>query len=276
MVGYDPRPGDWVAQSFRVLGVLSPGRYLLRVEGRDYDGVESRPLEVAVEVLPAFWQTLWFRAAAVAFFALAGPLFYHHRMRRAGRQKAELERIVASRTGQLAEANERLAQLSRQDALTGVANRRRLDEALDDEWRRARRLNVPLALLLLDVDLFKDYNDHLGHPAGDACLKAVAAAVAETHTRAGELVARYGGEEFAVLIAGASLEAAVASAENARRRVAELALPHPSSERGFVTVSVGVASAMPTDDASVRTLVEAADHALYRAKRAGRNCTRSS
>jgi diguanylate cyclase (GGDEF)-like protein len=275
LLGWDTQPGPWVAQSFRLFGGLSPGRYVLRIEGRDYAGVASRPLELGVEVLPAWWQTLWFRAAFVLFFAFAGPLFYLQRVGRISRQKAELESLVASRTHQLAQANEQLAQLSREDGLTGVANRRRLDEALDDEWRRARRLQLPLSFLLLDVDLFKDYNDRLGHQAGDECLKAVAKAVADAHTRAGELVARYGGEEFGVLITGVALAGAAASAENVRRRVAELTLPHPREPGAVVTVSVGVASASPARGGSPRDLVESADHALYRAKREGRNCVRA-
>lgn len=276
LVGYDPRPGPWVRQTTRVFGALPPGHFVLRVEAMDHAGLQSPPLEIPVVVLPALWQRLWVRIAVVAFFALAGPLFYLDRMKRVSRQKAELERIVAARTAELAAASERLARLSREDALTGVPNRRRLDETLDEEWRRAVRTRTPLSFLLLDVDHFKVYNDQLGHPAGDECLKAVARAVVAAHTRAGELVARYGGEEFGVILPGVALEAALSSAEHVRRTVADLALPHPGSgQRAVVTVSVGVASMSPAVGTSPADLVGAADRALYQAKHDGRNCVRS-
>jgi diguanylate cyclase (GGDEF)-like protein len=276
LVGYDPAPGPWGPLSYRVYGALPPGTYVLRVEARDYAGLDSAPLELPVQVLPAWWQSLWFRCAAVLFFAVVGPLFYSRRVRRLSRQKSELESLVLSRTAELAAANERLGHLSREDALTGLANRRRLDEALDDEWRRAARLELPLALLLLDVDHFKNYNDRLGHPAGDTCLAAIARAVAAANTRAGEVVARYGGEEFAVLIPGAAVDTALASAENVRKRVLELGLPHPESDASsVVTVSVGAACVRPgRDPGGPAELVEAADRALYAAKTAGRNCVR--
>ena len=277
LVGYDPRPGPWVAQNNRVFGSLPPGRFVLRVEARDYGGLESPPLEIPVEVLPAWWQRFWLRVAGVAVFALAGPLFYAYRVRRLSRQKAELERVVAARTADLATANDQLGQLSRQDPLTRVANRRRLDEAFEEEWRRALRRGKPLSFLLLDVDHFKAYNDHLGHQQGDTCLAAIARAVQEAHSRAGEVVARYGGEEFGVLIPDLTYSDALASAEHDRRRVVELALPHPSSDAGrVVSVSIGVASAQPGDGTTPADLVGAADRALYRAKREGRNRVRGS
>jgi len=275
LVGYEPEPGAWGRETNRVFGALPPGGYVLRVEARDYAGVASPPLEIPVEVLPAWWQRLWVRIVGLVLFAVAGPLFYLFRVRLLSRQKAELERLVASRTTELAAASERLAQLSREDALTGVANRRRLDEVLDEEWRRAVRGRTPLSFLLLDVDHFKAYNDRLGHQAGDECLRVVARAVASAHTRAGELVARYGGEEFAVLLPGVALDGARVSAENVRRCVAELALSHPSSSASpVVTVSIGVASVLPTASASPADLVGAADRALYQAKNDGRNCVR--
>lgn len=277
LLGYDPQPGPWVAQSRHVFGGLPPGRYVLRVEARDYAGLGSQPIEVPVEVVPAWWQRLWIQLAGAAVLVLAGAGFQRLRVRRLSRQKAELERQVADRTAQLGAANERLAQLSRQDALTGLANRRRLDEALEEEWRRAIRQRTPLGFMLLDVDHFKAYNDTLGHPAGDACLRAVAEAIAVAHTRAGELVARYGGEEFAVLLPGATSESTPVSAENTRRQVADLGLPHPSSAVApIVTISIGLAWTQPEAGTSPAHLVAGADQALYRAKQEGRNCVRVS
>jgi diguanylate cyclase len=179
---------------------------------------------------------------------------------------------VAERTADVEAANAELARLAREDGLTGVANRRTFDVALDEEWRRARRAETPLSLILLDIDYFKAYNDRCGHPAGDACLRAVAQVVAEGHRRAGELVARYGGEELAVLLYSVPGEAALAAAEALRRRVLQLALPHPSSPvASTVTVSAGVACASPPHSGSADELVAQADRALYRAKDRGRN-----
>ena len=272
LLGWDPAPGPWTSESSRLLGGMPPGRYVLRVEAKDWAGVVSTPLEVPVTVLPAWWQTLAFRAAVGAFFLLAGPLVYVLRVRQLSRQKEALERVVSSRTRELAAANAQLAELSRVDGLTGVANRRRLDEALDEELRRAARLRMPLSLLIVDVDHFKAYNDELGHPAGDLCLRRVAESMQGLHTRAGDLVARYGGEEFAVLLPGCGRDAARAAAERVREGVARLAVPHPGSGTSpVVTVSVGGATLLPGNGGGAAELMASADQALYRAKRGGRN-----
>ncbi len=175
-------------------------------------------------------------------------------------------------------ANARLAQLAREDGLTGVLNRRAFDDALDEECRRASRAQTPLALVLLDIDSFKAYNDRFGHQAGDVGLRAVAQAVAGAHKRAGELVARYGGEEFAVILPGATRQGVGATAENLRHRVLDLQLSNPQADPvPFVTVSVGVACAEAgAGDLKPSDLVAAADRALYRAKQRGRNCVEVS
>ena len=276
LLGYDPRPGPWGPQNRHVFGQLPPGRYVLRVEARDFAGLPSGPIEVPVEVIPAWWQRIWFQLAGAAVLVMAGAGFQRLRVRRLSRQKTELERQVAKRTSELAAANERLAGLSLKDPLTGLANRRRLDEALEEEWRRAIRQQTPLGIMMVDIDFFKAYNDALGHPAGDTCLQAVAGAVAAAHTRAGELVARYGGEEFAILAPGLSLDSATASAENTRRQVAELGLPHPGSAVApVVTISLGLAWTRPRLGDTPADLVAAADRELYRAKQEGRNCVRA-
>lgn len=161
--------------------------------------------------------------------------------------------------------------------MTGVANRRRLDEVLEEAWRRACRHGGSLAVLILDADFFKSFNDQLGHPAGDAALRAVSATPAESHRRAGESVARYGGEEFAVLLPDVSRDEAWRAAESARERVEGLAISHPgSSVSSVVTVSVGVAWTEPKSQSSPAELVEAADRALYQAKGRGRNRVESA
>ena len=184
----------------------------------------------------------------------------------------ELQALVEERTQALAQANERLQVLSHTDALTGLANRRRFDEALEQEWARALRAQTPLALVLLDVDVFKHFNDHYGHLAGDACLQALALALAQTGgRREGDVVARFGGEEFVVLLPSTGPSAAEEVAHRIRQAIAALALPHEGAPWGIVTVSFGVASLVPRRDQAPAELVRRADRALYRAKQGGRN-----
>lgn len=172
----------------------------------------------------------------------------------------------------LREANAQLRQLSFLDALTGLANRRQFDLALETEWSRAIRNNRPLSLLLLDVDCFKSLNDLYGHPAGDECLQRIAGALQNSLRRAAETAARYGGEEFAAILPDADIASAVLVGETMRQNVLALQVLHEGSavER-FVTISIGAASAFPTAEGSPQALIAAADAALYRAKQRGRN-----
>ena len=168
--------------------------------------------------------------------------------------------------------SDRLRALAFIDGLTGIANRRRFDEALDVEWRSAIRCSEPLALLLIDIDQFKRYNDHYGHPAGDACLQAVAATIARHAARPHDLAARYGGEEFACLLGGSTLAGAQAKAEAIRHAVEELQLEHATSAVApHVTVSLGVAVCLPAQGDEAQQLLAGADAALYQAKADGRN-----
>ena len=159
-----------------------------------------------------------------------------------------------------------LDQLARQDGLTGVANRRQFDTVLQAEWNRARRSGTELALLLVDIDHFKAFNDQHGHPAGDRCLRAVAAVLQAPAGRAADSVARYGGEEFAVIVPGSPLSGVLALAERLRMAVEALSLPE-----GPVSISIGVAYLHPPATASADQLLADADAGLYAAKRAGRN-----
>jgi diguanylate cyclase (GGDEF)-like protein len=183
---------------------------------------------------------------------------------------ASLERKVAERTEELALANERLERLSVTDALTGLANRRRLGDVLTGEWHRGVRASTPVALAMVDIDHFKAYNDHYGHVAGDRCLQRVATLLGR-HIRQVDLAARYGGEEFAIVMPDTGLDAAVHRAERLRTAVAGLGEPHRLAEAQVVTVSLGVAAMVPTADQGVEHLAELADIELYRAKRGGRN-----
>lgn len=164
-----------------------------------------------------------------------------------------------------------LRNLSEVDALTGLVNRRGLDAAVDREARSSRRSNLPLSALMVDVDDFKRFNDRYGHPAGDACLRALADVLRTTGRRPRDLAARYGGEEFTVLLPETDGDGAMRVAHAVCRSVEALAIPHDTSRvADHVTVSVGVAT-LPDDCEDGRRLIDAADRALYAAKQAGRN-----
>lgn len=158
------------------------------------------------------------------------------------------------------------------DGLTGVANRRRYDEALVAEWRNCRRNGQPLSVLMIDIDHFKQFNDCYGHLEGDHCLKTIAVIIRQAFVRPHDLVARYGGEEFVCLLPGCETGAAVLKADALRLKIEGLAIPHLTSRVvPVVTLSIGVATALPYDTGDSEDLVKAADRALYQAKSAGRN-----
>lgn len=185
-----------------------------------------------------------------------------------------LESRVAERTAELARANEQLEAISRQDPLIGMPNRRRFDEHFSLEILRAARSRSSLALIMIDIDYFKAYNDHYGHQRGDQCLVSVGKAIVEAAMRRpGDLAARYGGEEFAVILADTSHEGAHAVAERIREQMRSAAIAHARSGIcGQVTLSMGVSCIKPDGSAaSGSMLIEAADQALYEAKRSGRN-----
>ena len=171
----------------------------------------------------------------------------------------------------LEQANQRLAQLSATDGLTGIGNRRHFDAVLATEWLRGARQQEPLALLMIDIDHFKLYNDHYGHLAGDACLRRVAQLLSTCVRRAGELVARYGGEEFVLLLPGTDQDHARLVAQHCMDALAQERIPHAASPTAdHVTLSIGIAHTVPHPEHKPDTLVDAADSALYRAKNAGR------
>ncbi|MCC7411732.1 MAG: diguanylate cyclase [Gammaproteobacteria bacterium] len=187
------------------------------------------------------------------------------------RLAADLDRHRRT-TQEIRAARDRAEKLSTLDGLTGIANRRQFDSAIGAEWSRGLRQSSILALAMIDIDFFKDYNDMHGHQAGDACLQAVAGVIAEHARRPGDLAARYGGEEFVLLLPGTKIGDAVLVAEMIRRRIAALAIAHPGSQCApVITASVGVAALVPRRESSSEHLVELADAALYRAKRAGRH-----
>jgi diguanylate cyclase (GGDEF)-like protein/PAS domain S-box-containing protein len=185
------------------------------------------------------------------------------------------ERIEAE--DKLKAAYEEVEKLAVIDPLTGIANRRRFEEYLDAEWRRAIRERKPLSMVLVDVDLFKLFNDGYGHVRGDECLKQIAETAIEVVTRAGDLVARFGGEEFAIVLPNTDEEGALQIATELRGAVANRRTSHEASPYGVVTISAGCATTTPRLGLAPSQLVDWADRAMYEAKRRGRNrvCTSS-
>jgi diguanylate cyclase (GGDEF)-like protein len=211
--------------------------------------VVGKPLSIIFDL----WRTEAIRIGAIMMalivFVLAATLFLAREIRRR------------------ADAEDKLEEMATTDALTGLRNRRKFDEAIELEWRRALRHKTPLSLLMIDADHFKAYNDTYGHQAGDQVLVGIAICISDSVSRAGDCAARYGGEEFAVLLPGHASADAMTIAETVRRKVQGW-----SDDPVISTVSVGIASVTPTAGMDWPALVNAADKALYAAKAAGRNC----
>ena len=174
-------------------------------------------------------------------------------------------------------ALERLEHLSLTDSLTGLYNRRAFDTKLALEFTRAQRAGTPIALLMLDIDEFKQYNDHFGHVMGDACIQQTASALLETIQRSTDFVARYGGEEFAIVLPDTDLEGAKYFAESTLNHILNLNIKHaPTAQRSNVTLSIGYASLTPSLEDLYKSLLKIADSALYKAKENGRACIYTS
>jgi diguanylate cyclase (GGDEF)-like protein len=171
------------------------------------------------------------------------------------------------------EVEARLRNMTRVDGLTGLSNRRNLDERLLFEWHRSKRSGEPLAILFVDIDRFKSYNDTYGHQAGDDALTSVAQAIAKSSQRPGDITARFGGEEFVVVLPETDSKGATLVASAIHAAVHALSINHTGSEHGMITVSIGVASTQANDIADALALIKAADRAVYRAKASGRNQT---
>ncbi|HMM56599.1 MAG TPA: diguanylate cyclase [Rudaea sp.] len=269
LIGYDAAPGAWTGQNARMFENLPPGSYRLHIAARDYAGNLSAPLDISIMALPEWWQRGWARVLfGLLVLALAMALV-KWRTRSLSAQRHRLEVQVGERTAELNAANARLLELSFTDALTGLANRRRLLETLK-HWVRAQS-GAAAGMIFVDVDYFKDYNDRFGHPAGDVALRGVADAM-RACAPADAIVARYGGEEFACVLCNASLESARVIAERIRADVAQRDVAVPGTDSmNRVTISAGVASATLASEADIHALLHAADTALYQAKREGRN-----
>lgn len=186
----------------------------------------------------------------------------------------KMQEDLAKANEELENRNVELQRLSSVDGLTGIANRRSFDDAIKKEWARAHRskCDIELSLVMIDIDYFKLYNDGYGHQQGDDCLKQVSWELNKCIKRDSDLLARYGGEEFVAILPSTPLEGAKHFAEEMRKHIAKLAIPHEYSTSGeFVTLSLGVATYIPTENNNPEQLIEAADKALYQAKENGRN-----
>ena len=226
-----------------------------------------------------FYQTYWLYALCSLAAVIVLACGYRFRILRIKKRKKNIigaleERIelLELRTQQLDEANQDLHRLSYLDGLTGIANRRHLEEALDLEWRRACRVGTALSLIMIDADFFKAFNDSYGHQRGDDCLKLLASSFRNALNRPGDRVARYGGEEFMIILPGTDEHGAAEMAEAMRGRVEAMKIMHEGSHANkVVTISLGVVTGYPTRGFSSSELIAAADEALYQAKEEGRN-----
>lgn len=240
-----------------------------------YRPLKNYPLIVSAAQSRASILKFWFKSTqleAVALLVLVVIIVF------AG-WKLYLQFLIRDRLEQelrvmkddLEKNNDVLKDLSLTDGLTGLANRRHLDEQIESEFGRARRNGTALALVMIDVDHFKRYNDSYGHAAGDQCLRTISHHIADACQRAADLPARYGGEEFAILLPATHIDGAFKFANTLCQTIHALALPHASSPLDVVTISAGVFSFIPTDERTTKMLIEGADRGLYLAKETGRN-----
>lgn len=267
MLGYNEAWSEWREEREINYRILPPGGYRLEVQARTRSGRRATTLRYPLTVEPRWYQTpvAWFAGvltALLAFTAIA-QLFVQIRYRQYVAINRKLERKISERTIELETANRKLSELATEDSLTGVANRRALETALAREWQRCGELQLPLAVVMIDVDHFKQFNDRHGHLEGDRQLRQVAQELKEEVHPVRELLARFGGEEFALVLPGLHLDEAMRRAERLRRRFLRT--------DSALTVSLGVASAVPQPGLEPSELLRRADTALYLAKRRGRN-----
>ncbi len=236
---------------------------LPEIWGRKWSIVAS-PTSSYISVRKSIFPLLTFTAGIV----LTSLIFLYIKM--LARREISIQKLVNEKTKELKEANNKLSTLSRTDPLTGVANRRIMDEFLDREWSRAIRNKLSISFILIDIDYFKNYNDNYGHPSGDECLKKVASKINSLVNRPGDLMVRYGGEEFALILSETKNADEVAN--NCRKSVEDLQIPHNFSDvENCVTISVGVCTVIPDATIDSSLIISTADKALYKAKENGRN-----
>jgi diguanylate cyclase (GGDEF)-like protein len=274
LLGLEP---DWVETQDKVVRYprLEPGAYRFQAETVDpISGAASGVSEMAFRITPRWWQSGPLRLGLALLISITVVLVWQWRIHRLVEQKRRLEQAVQSRTedlerekAELLRAEERMRQYAEHDDLTGLWNHRIVIERLQQEVDRSHREGVPLSIILVDLDHFKNINDTHNHHAGDLVLQE-AAAIFQRTVRAYDTVGRYGGEEFLLVLPGLSFVGARLRAEQFRMAIQSVRLQHGEATIQ-VTASFGVASGYPED---YEAMIQAADAALYRAKNSGRNC----
>lgn len=279
-VGADVSEGP-VFRMYRASGAVGTALLRARIDNIErlysYRHFSTYPLIIATarskeDILAEWWETTLFQSAVV-LSAILLLIVIGSRLIRQIVIRDRLESELLEARGKLQHQNRQLSLLADCDGLTQIANRRRFDQALAQEAARAARRNLPLALVMLDVDFFKRYNDTYGHVAGDACLRKVAATLQSALARPADLAARFGGEEFVALLPETDIEGARQVAERIRASVQALSIEHSGNPLGVVTISAGAYAAVPTgpgEDAAI-ALVSHVDTLLYKAKNSGRN-----
>ena len=266
LTGEDDSFSEWATPSQYTYFNLRPRDLEMRLRARDSEGRIHEAPPYRLVVVPPWYGRTWaktaFAVAALAGLGLLMLAFARYRTDRLRRANVQLEDKVSERTRELAEAIQRLDMMAHMDGLTGVANRRRLDEYLQAVWDQCREQQRPLSVLVIDADHFKRYNDEHGHVGGDDLLKNLTRHLLGQLRRAEDFLARYGGEEFVVILPGADCPVAATMAEAMRKSIAESPLG--------ITVSIGTCTQVP-DGGTPEALVARADRALYEAKNAGRN-----
>jgi diguanylate cyclase (GGDEF)-like protein len=271
--------GAWVDAGTRrtaYFSALPPGDVHFEVQARIGNDRFAPPggagASLALARNPGWKESRWVvlaAALALIFFLITSQRVL---ALRAQRREAYLEDLVNRRTRELREVLAQVQTSSRTDSVTGLANRRHLEERLRAIWNLSARSGRPVSAIMIDTDFFKEYNDSLGHTAGDDCLKRIAGALNDGMTRDHDVVGRYGGDEFLILLYDSDASGAARVAECVLEQVRALKLPHPDSEASdFVTITVGYSTARAADE-DPNSLIDAADRALYRAKAEGRNC----
>jgi diguanylate cyclase (GGDEF)-like protein len=279
LIGFD---ADWIDAGDRreaIYTKLPPGHYLFEVQagGAGVIGSSSKTAQMQIRITPHLWQTGWFRILCGLTVMLVCFISYRMRVQYLVEHAALLELRVDERTAELQvaiqaaeEAKRALRDQAMRDGLTGLWNRSAILEMLGGELDRADRDNLPLCVLMVDVDHFKQINDSSGHIAGDRVLEAIAQCIMQ-HIRGYDLAGRYGGEEFLVVLPGCSVEVGRVRANELRRRIAEVS---GLADSGPLQITCSVGLANHRSGATVEDMVRAADEALYDAKRSGRNCVR--
>lgn len=267
LAGFEDQFSGWDGSSQYTYSRFRPVDYSFKLQGRDGHGRISTAPDFDFRVVPPWYASTWAKAVwftlILASLLIIAVLLARHRTHQLAAEKLRLEHMVAARTRELEVANRQLESMAHLDGLTGIPNRRRMDDYLKQVWNQCVDRHRHVSVLLIDVDHFKDFNDRHGHLAGDRLLKRLVEILGHSLRRTEDLLARFGGEEFLVVLPGADLPTAQEVAEAMRQQV-------ESSSLG-TTISVGIATCVPTPDMQLSSLIKEADRAMYAAKSMGRN-----